>query len=182
MSKRPILFFLIAACIMNLSCATLKPDKFVDGQVRVTAGNLNLLEGKYSRSAVVEPEKGKSDLFWNFYAKGYNVGPDNLCSVTLEIINQDHLKVTLYKNDSIIKAKTLKGKVRNGYFEMNRRVLIIPVLFMNLVRTSKFRIGLLKEGDITTDYKDVSWGTVYFIIPFLERRKEIDAEYPKEID
>lgn len=109
---------------MLTSCATLKSDKFVDGQIELTKENLNLLNGNYSRIPVNQSEKREGDLFWNFTNRGYNVGADSLCSVKIRVVNENRLDITLLKNDSIIKSKVVKGKLKNGYFEIKRRVFL----------------------------------------------------------
>ena len=106
------------------SCASLKSDKFVDGQIELTKQNLNLINGIYTRNPINQSEKWKGDLFWNFYTRGYNVGADSLCAVELKVVDERRLNVTIMKNDSIIKSKVLKGKIKNGYFEMKRRVFL----------------------------------------------------------
>ena len=83
------------------------------------------------------------------------------------------------KNDSIIKSKVLKGKIKNGYFEMKRRVFFVPTIYLNIFRTTKFRIGLLENNNLTTDYKQLAWGTRFVIIPFVDNEKEPDFEYKK---
>ncbi len=161
------------------SCASLKSDKFVDGQIELTKQNLTLINGKYARNPVNQSENWKGDLFWNFYTRGYNVGADSLCAVELKVIDEKHLDVTLMKNDSIIKSKVLKGKIKNGYFEMKRRVFFVPALYLNVFRTTKFRIGLLENENLTTDYKQVAFGTGFFVIPFFNKEKEFDFEFGK---
>jgi len=174
---KPLNFLLLISILT--SCATLKPDKYVDGQIELTKENLNLLNGKYSRNPVNQSEKWKGDLFWNFYTRGYNVGADSLCAIKLKVIDEKHLDVTIMKNDSIIKSKVLKGKIKNGYFEMKRRVFFIPTIYLNVFRTTKFRIGLLENENLTTDYKQIAWGTGFVIIPFFDKEKYPDFEYGK---
>lgn len=172
------LYFLLTIFTLT-SCATLKSDKYVDGQVELTKENLNLLNGKYSRQHLNPLEKRKGDLFWNFYTRGYNVGADSLCSVSIKVVDERSLYVTLLKNDSIIKSKVIKGKLKNGYFEMKRRVFFVPTIFLNIFRTTKFRLGLLENQNLTTDYNQIAWGTGFVIIPFIEKEKEPDFEYRK---
>lgn len=172
------LYFLLIISILT-SCATLKSDKYVDGQIELTNQNLNLINGKYTRNPVNQSEKWKGDLFWNFYTRGYNVGADSLCAVELKIIDERRLNVTIMKNDSIIKSKILKGKIKNGYFEMKRRVFFIPTIYLNVFRTTKFRIGILENDNLTTDYNQIAWGTGFVIIPFFDKEKEPDFEYKK---
>ena len=172
-------FYFLLLISLFTSCATLKSDKYVDGQIELTKENLNLLDGKFTRNPINQSEKWKGDLFWNFYTKGYNVGADSICAVELKVINEKHLNVTLLKNDSIVKSKTLKGKIKNGYFEMRQRKFIVPAVFLNIFRTTKFRIGLLENKNLTTDYKQIAWGTGFVIIPFFDKDQELDFEYRK---
>jgi hypothetical protein len=83
------------------------------------------------------------------------------------------------KNDSILKSKVVKGKLKNGYFEMKRRVFFIPTIYLNVFRTTKFRLGLLDNQSITTDYKQITWGTGFVIIPFFDKEEEPNFEYRK---
>ena len=92
---------------MLTSCATLKSDKLVDGQIELTKEYLNLLIGNYSRKPVNQPEKWKGDLFWDFTTRGYNIGADSLCSVKIKVVNEKSLNITLMKNDSILKSKVV---------------------------------------------------------------------------
>jgi hypothetical protein len=172
------IFFLLIISVLT-SCATLKSDKLVDKQIELTKENLILLNGRYSRKPVNQSEKWKGDLFFNFYTRGYNVGADSLCAVKLKVIDEKHLSVTIMKNDSIIKSRVLKGKIKNGYFEMNRRVFFIPALYLNVFRTTKFRIGFLDNNNLTTDFKEISWGTGFFIIPFYTKETEQNYEFLK---
>jgi len=159
------------------SCAALKPDKYVNGQIELTNKNLNLLNGKYSRISANQSKSG--DLFWNLYTKGYNLGDEKLCYVKLNVINNKRIEVSLLKNDSLIKSKILKGKIKNGYFEFRKRILVLPTIFLNTFRTTKFRIGILNNSNLTTDYNQISWGTGFVVVPFYEKEIEPNFEYEK---
>lgn len=172
------LYYLLIISIFN-SCATLKSDKLVDGQIKLTNENLNLLNGKYSRISTSETESETGDLFWNLYTKGYNVGEKKLCNVELKVIDEKKIEVSLMKNDSLIKSKILKGKIKNGYFEFKKRTFILPTIFLNTFRTTKFRVGILENSNLTTDYSQVSFGTGFVIIPFYEKENEPNFEYGK---
>ena len=178
MSIRTLAYYSIIICLLG-SCATLKSDQFVEKQIALTKDNLELLNGKYSRASITRPNRYGGDLFGNFYDRGFNIGADSLCFVDIKVIDKKHLKVNLLKEDSIIKSKVLKGKIKNGYFEMRRKKLVVPTLYLNVFRTSKFRVGLLENNNLTTDYKQISWGTGFFIIPFYEKEAEFDFEYKK---
>lgn len=178
MTYRKTIPFLLLVSVIS-SCATLKSDKLVGGQIPLTKDNLVLINGDFSRASINQPNKHNGDLFWNFNNKGYNVGPDSLCFVRIKVVNEKRLDVTLLNDDGVIKSKILKGRLKNGYFEMNRRSFIVPGIFLNVCRTTKFRIGLLNNKNLTTDYKEIAWGTGFVIIPFFEKGMEKDFEYGK---
>lgn len=171
------IFYFVLISVLT-SCANLKSDKFVDGQIELTKENLNLLNGKYSRKPLNQSEEWKGDLFWNFYTKGIS-GVDSLCVTKITVIDEKHLNVTLIKNDSVLRSKVFNGKIKNGYFELNSRVFFIPTLYLNVYRTTKFRIGILENKNLTTDFKSIAFGTGFFIIPFFNKDKEFDFEYKK---
>jgi len=180
MNMRNLTYSVIFICFLS-SCATLKSDQFVDNQIKLTKDNIELLNGKYSRESITILNKQSGDLFWNFYTRGYNVGADSLCFVDIKVVDEKHLIVTLLKNDSIVKSKTLKGKIEDGYFEMRQRKFIVPAVFFNIFRTTKFRVGLLESKNLTTDYKQISWGTGYIIFPFYVKETEPDFEYKNQL-
>lgn len=177
MSYKIILTLLLISILT--SCATLKSDEYVAGQIEITKENLTLLNGIYSREPINQSEKWKGDLFWNFYTRGIQ-GIDSLCAVKLKVVNEKKLAVTLLRNDTIVKSKVMRGKIKNGYFEMNRRVFFVPTIFLNVFRTSKFRIGVLENKNLTTDQKEIAFGTGFVIIPFFDNEKEMDFEYEKK--
>ena len=174
------IYFILLISVLA-SCASLKSDKNVNGQINLTKENLTLLNGNYSRKPLNQSENWKGDLFWSFYTKGIS-GVDSLCVAKITVIDEKNLKVTLIENDKVLKSKILKGKLKNGYFEMNRRVFFIPAVFLNVFRTTKFRIGILDNKNLTTDFKEIAFGTGFFIIPFFNKDKEFDFEYKKVND
>ena len=80
--------YLVILISVLASCASLKSDKFVEGQIELTKQNLTSINGKYTRNNVNKSEKWEGDLFWNFYTRGYNVGADSLCAVELKVIDE----------------------------------------------------------------------------------------------
>lgn len=174
---KPLYYLLIISVLT--SCATLKLDKLVGGQIELTKENLILLNGKYNRISTRETESETGDLFWNLFTKGYNIGDKKLCNIELKVIDEKNIEVTLMKNDSLIKSKVLKGKIKNGYFEFKKRVFILPTIFLNTFRTTKFRVGILENYNLTTDYNQISFGTGFVIIPFYEKENEKNFEYDK---
>lgn len=70
------------------SCATLKPDQFVENQIEATKDNLELLNGKYSRKSINDSNRQSGDLFWNFFTRGYNLETDGSYFVNIKVIDE----------------------------------------------------------------------------------------------
>ncbi len=167
------------------SCATLHRDEFRSQQILIHKGNYHLLDGQYSRHSnkTDSLRKNGDDLFWNIFRKGHHhiIIDEGNCSVKLQTIDPKRLKATYLKNDSIIDSRIMRGRIKNGYFELRRNYFIVPAIFFNICRTIKFRIGLLENGDLTTDYREVAYGTGFVIIPFYSDDKEMDAEFKRKV-
>jgi hypothetical protein len=172
----------IALISVLSSCATFYPDNFQPGQIPIHKENLQMISGRYKRTTInpLYKNRGGGDLFWTLIRKSnHMVENDTQCVVELYPINTKRLRVIYLKNDTIIDSRILKGKVRDGYFELRRKTLVIPAVFFNICRTTKFRIGLLENGNMTTDYKEVAFGTALILIPFLEDDNTEDVEFQK---
>jgi len=93
-------------------------------------------------------------------------------------LNKNKIKAELKVNNNILKTYTIKGKIKNGYFEQNRKGYILPALLMNEFHSYKFRIGLLNTTTIIiTDFKKVNFGTVYFFSPFNDSESKYNLKH-----
>ena len=107
------------------------------------------------------------------------INDTNECFVELMMINTKSLLVTYIANERIIDSKIMKGRLKDGYFELRHNVFIVPAIFVNVCRTIKFRIGLLANGNLTADYREVVFGTGFIIIPVFDDIKTMDCVYKK---
>ncbi|PKV50432.1 hypothetical protein ATE84_2489 [Aquimarina sp. MAR_2010_214] len=160
--------------LLNYSCATLKKNEIIENKVELTRENLNLIDGTYK----IDENKylSYSDYFLGSFCTNkesklvYKIrkksGIEPLFFITLSVLNKNKIKAKLKINNSVLKTYTIRGKIKNGYFEQNRKGYILPALLINEFQSYKFRIGLLNDGNIITDSKKVDFGTVYFFSPF----------------
>lgn len=166
------------------SCATLHQDKLHSQQVPINKDNYHLLDGHYSRNCIKKDSTRiqGNDLFWNFFRKGHHhmIQDENVCSVHLQSLSTKRLKVTYLKNDSIIDSLIMKGRLKNGYFELRGKYFIVPAIFFNICRTIRFRVGVLENGNLSADYREAAFGTGFVIIPFYEDDKNMDIEFKKK--
>ncbi|CAM3768765.1 Lipoprotein [Flavobacterium branchiophilum] len=179
-----ILLLLIYCCI-NFSCVSLKKLEQNDKQVTLTKSNLNLLNGTYQNNN--ENYDIEYEYFWGSFLrssefkKAYllaNKGKRNYI-VSINVISEKKINIEISINGEVIKSKIIKGKIKNGYFEQNRKLFTIPALLVNVFHNSKLRIGLLNNGNIITDKKSIEFGTYYFFYPFLEKKNYINQEHIK---
>lgn len=173
------------------SCSCLKKSIDSNGII-LNESNLTLLNGKYERKLEQLNENSSSigDLDWIFFSNSYsNIFKEdkglNLNSNTdffeLKVIDKNKILVSYIDGNDTIRSKIRKGKIKNGYFEFKRKHLFLPFILTNFYRDSKFRIKLSHNGDLVTDYNQISFGTVYFIIPFYDKEKEYNLIF-KRVD
>lgn len=173
-------FFLVMC-----SCATLKNAPTVANRVELTTDNLHLINGTYQNNTTNTPYT--SEFFWgSFFRKKESVvayGKDSKEKppffITLKAINKKRINATVTVNDSVLKIIKIRGRIKNGYFEQNRKMYVIPIAIFNVAYASKFRIGLLSNSNVTTDFKKVEAGTVYFFQPFNNSGDSYNLEHKK---
>ncbi|MFI8605196.1 hypothetical protein ACIGCP_12080 [Cellulophaga baltica] len=175
-NKRDKSFLKHVACWCMLlficSCATLKKTALAPNQIELTAENLYLINGTYENNTSEGPPY--LDYFWGSYlrAKEFKIVSKQVNKenkpylVTLKVLTRKKIRASVTINDSLLKTYTIRGKIKNGYFEQHRKMYILPALLINEYHSSKFRIGLLKDHKVLTDFKKIEFGTVYFFSPF----------------
>jgi len=167
---KQITFVLISAIFIS-SCACLKKNVDTSNSIILTEKNLTLLDGKYERfSKQQDKNKNDGDLYWNFFDRGQNRN-DSIEFFELKVIDKNRILVLYIDGNDTIKSKTMKGKIKSGYFEFKRKYLFIPGIYVNLYRDSKFRIRLSNDNNLIADYKQIAFGTAIFIIPFYEKNQ-----------
>ncbi len=171
-----IILFLIGIVSLS-SCASFKKSKLAENQTYLTNENLYLINGTYKNDEKRSPSP-LTYFFGSYYKmKEYKsvyelvYEKKNPYLITLKVLDKNSLKVEIKVADSVLKSYVIKGKVKNGYFEQNRKMYIIPALMYNSYHSSKFRIGYLKDKNIITDFKKIEFGTVYFFSPFNDSEK-----------
>jgi len=177
------------ATIFLSSCACLKKN-IDNNRISLTESNLTLLDGKYVRKSLPQGKDSViGDLFTNFFADSYSYhfrNSDmglNLKSdvdfLELKVINKNRILVSYINENDTLASKIIKGKIKNGNFELRRRYFIVPMVFTNLYRNSKFRIGLSNDNNLIGDYKTISFGTVMVLFPFVDNNSENNMIYKR---
>ena len=173
-----VIIVLISIIFLS-SCACLKKNVDINNGIILTEANLLLLDGKYKRfSKQQDKNNNNGDLYWNFFDRGQNLS-ESRDFFEIKVIDKKNISISYIDGCETIKSKTMKGKIKNGYFEFQRKYLFIPAIYVNVYRDSKFRIRLSNEKDLLTDYKQITIGTAIFIIPFYEKNEGSDMIFKR---
>lgn len=170
-----LLFILILSIS---SCSTLRKAHRNEQIINLSSENRELINGRYNVNSLINQDSVEGDLYWNIFDRGYNKS-NTVEFIEIKAIDSNKILINHYDGDSIVKSKVFNGKYKNGYFQFKRRWLVIPGIFVNLYRNRMFRVGILVNGNIITDYNQISLGTVVFIWPFFENKREFNFEFEK---
>jgi hypothetical protein len=172
-------------CSLNLlfSCASFEENITNTNRVKLTRDNISLLDGNYLNNTAKKVLP--LDYFWgsNYKMKEYNTvynlvyEKDYPYQITLKTISDRKIHVNVYVDGNILKSFVIKGKIKDGYFEQNRKMFVIPAFMINVYHSSKFRIGLLNNGNLITDFKKYEFGTAYLIAPFNKSENITNLEH-----
>ncbi|MCL5244292.1 hypothetical protein M4I21_00620 [Cellulophaga sp. 20_2_10] len=175
------IFVFLAMC----SCATLKKAPEVKNRIELTENNLHLINGTYQNNN--KNPANASEFFWGSFFRRKESDAiyhkdskdDPIFLITLEAVHKKRINATVTVNDSVLKTIKIRGRIKNGYFEQNRKMYVIPMAVLNVAYTSKFRIGLQSNNNVITDFRKVEAGTVYFFHPFNNSGNLYNLEHKK---
>lgn len=143
--------------------------------------NLAALNGVYAN----EPVAGTNDLLWGVLTYrphpliGCMAPPFYGTQVELSMVDQRHMVARLYDGDKLVAAKMLKGKVRNNYFSLRRKVTFagIPLLLM---RTTDFKCRIGLSGDSLVADQAENQSAWAFLIAAGGRDARAGSSYPAQ--
>jgi len=173
-------FFLLLTFISLIifSCSSLRNANDNQNKINLVDTNIISLAGRYEVSVKDTFREKNASLTWDIFDRGYNP-KSNHDFIEIEIQSSRQIKVSYWDSLTLIKSKAFKGRLKNGYFNFKRRYLIAPTIVINLYRNRVLRIGLLPNKNLITDYHQISLGTFYLILPYLERKKEYAVEFKR---
>ena len=172
-----LLFSLISLLVLS-SCATIKSTTKFNNQVELSSMNRYQIDGVYSVGSIPARDNSVQDLSWFIFDRDAFKN-DTIDRIAIASINEQQLLVAQYNDTNIVRTQIMQGKFKEGYFHFKRKSAFIPALIVNVFRNRKCRIGLLENGNIIADYKQVSVGTIWFIIPAYETVKHHSIEFER---
>lgn len=141
---------ILTITILVTSCRSLKPIVQTDSLQTLGANDLAKFNSDYEIFSV--DTSFRTSEFVLAYSGKFNFEnlPKGNDRINLFSTDSKHLKVTVYKDDKVVKTKIIKGRLSQNYFQFKLTHISFH-LVINGYSTQKSRIGLLKNGDLTLD-------------------------------
>jgi hypothetical protein len=118
------------------------------------------IDGRYQNKIDESTRRG----LWNILAENISFARDTTkvfdnSSVQFELVDEKTLNINLLLNDSVAKSMELSGKIKNGYFSIKSKFLLIPIPALLFYRERKTIIGNDTNGNLilTRGYKNGAW-------------------------
>lgn len=163
--KKNILLIIIWSIIFQ-SCLSMK-DMNTAKTNSIIRENQNNLNGIYSNSpnGILnnEAEDLKKLLLNPFYVYAWEEEKDYKGEIKITQISDKKIKVTYFKDDKLVKTKTLKGKFKNGFFIVKRKLrpIGIPFVFYTY-KERRIMIGSDKEDNLIVKTGRYDFGMILF--------------------
>lgn len=152
---KPLAFLLFP--LLTIGCAVIK-ETDRSNLNKLDEGNYQYLNGTYLN--YVKDTVSTQVSFWFQIDKYKNLDLTKNKSeqtISLKFINKRKLQLALYKNESLVKQKNIRGKIKDGYF-YKRPIFIlyplVPILFG--YQTHRSRFGLIGKN-LILDKKEHYW-------------------------
>lgn len=177
MNRHLLILFVFSLCVL-ISCSGLRKAQPAKSTVTLDESKIHLLDGKYEVHVKIPNKKNPASLSWDIFDRGYN--PESLENyIEIKSISSNQLSIAYWDSTTLLKSKIFKGRIKNDYFIFKRKYLIIPAIFVNLYRNRVFRLGILPNNNLITDYSQFSFATFYVIFPDISVRREFDVEFQR---
>tara|TARA_B100000508_G_scaffold24343_1_gene17477 strand:- start:6492 stop:7058 length:567 start_codon:yes stop_codon:yes gene_type:complete len=157
------------AIILLSGCISLKDHSPKSlKKLEITKENLNSLEGRFKykqdtvfgeimRRPFTSFSGSNRSLTKRMFVFFPNSDYRNETEIELAFINSKKLRVSKYDGDSLLGSKLISGKIKNGYFYIRPRILIIPTFPLLYVHNfQQTRLALTGE-DLIVDESVRMW-------------------------
>jgi len=127
--------------------------------------NLDHINGFYSNVSNNKTDTYNASLWKQFnYLKKDTVVNWQNHTIELEVVNKKKIRAKLWLNDTVIAEKTIKGKIRDSYFSVRRKVKIVgfPLVYF-FSSDNKFEIGANKNNQLIINSATSSYGMIFIM-------------------
>ena len=174
MQEKYLNLIIITFSILAFSCKPLKNHSPSQNLIDVvTKENFSALNGVYKNNQDTvfgkirhSPHHSKADNNMSLTNRLFILVSDRRgfhheSLVDIEFVSQKLATVKVYRNDSLILTKKLRGKFKNGYFYVNPKMHVIPFFPLYYVHNfERVRLAKYKE-DIIVDHTKMLWGFAF---------------------
>ncbi|TDX87292.1 hypothetical protein [Epilithonimonas xixisoli] len=159
---------LLCSLFLLCSCATFPKTEVLANHVALSPENLSAINGTYITDSTAI--KHQNEILWGkssvVTAETYKTFTENPVYATLKVVDSKTINVQIHTQNQTLKTYQIKGKIKNGYFVQRPKFYAIPAIFINAWYSGRFRLGLLENQNVSTQYATKDFGTVYFAYPY----------------
>ena len=123
------------------------------------------INGFYSNVSCNKTDTYNASLWKQFnYLKKDTLANWKNHTIELEVINKRKVLAKLWLNDTVIAVKILKGKIKNGYFSVRRKLKIVgfPLVYF-FTSDNKLEIGSSNNNQLIINSATSSYGMIFII-------------------
>lgn len=155
-------YLIILVCVYLCACVSTK--KVRNQSLEVVKFDIAKFNGNYAN-------KGDTANFGVLFSKLHPENifhknkkyPTNEAITNLKFDGKKTLTVTTIDNNSVLSEKKLKGKIKNNYFSVRRKLLFIPIPFIFYIhQENKILLGNDKNGNLIV--KDGFYNTIFILM------------------
>lgn len=161
------LIYLLSICIFVNSCISVIPSKKVKYQ-QLDKNNIDTINGTYYNLPTDTAFCDNKSLWSLFNFKTFQ-SSDLLIDyygyyVRLNVKNSKRIKAELMRDGVVVAKKTIKGRIKNNSFSINRKVRIIGIPFIYFfTRDYKTELRLDTNGNLIIGYAESSLGNIFLM-------------------
>lgn len=163
MKNTTIKILVLLLVISFTSCISIKPNNIKN--TMLDENSLDHINGFYSNVSNNKIDTYNTSLWkqFNYLKKDTLVNWQNH-TIELEVINKKSVSAKLWLNDAIVAEKTIKGKIRDGYFSAKRKVKIVgfPLVYF-FSSDNKLEIGSSKNNQLIINSATSSYGMIFIM-------------------
>ncbi|NOS92107.1 MAG: hypothetical protein HOP30_09310 [Cyclobacteriaceae bacterium] len=163
-----------------VSCVTLQRPNLGKQKIELTKNNLDQLNGDYDLKSKDNSNYRLPFVLIYYHCCGYDTIIDQGDRVSLQVLTNNRIRITIVDDNEIVRTKILKGEIKDGYFEYNSIHLSSFWVLLNAYTRKKMRIGLLPDGSLVVDVARVSWGLLVLMPITGYSEKASDIEFSKK--
>lgn len=168
--------FLIFLC----SCTGLKNVQDRPNIHTLTEQKISTLDGRYgiftsdSATTTLDNALTLKKYWWKDWT-----GKDKY-HLSIKAKDARHIDIEVYKENVLLDKKTVKGKIKDGYFVIKPKKVLFFYFLLNGYGQATTRLGFDTSGNLIVDAHTLKLSTLLFIPLAGDRHKEYGLIFPRK--